>query len=239
MAPAPGAGGAILNEDGPRGYPRPPPRNGERRIPSTTPAALAIFGKSQGTKPENLQLLARVGFAAALWHAARDPRPAILYVPADFGPDRFPDALTVRRLLTERYRIPESSIHTRRVSNCTYREVRGLRDLCSETGIDRLTGVTHAYHAARTARYLDEVLPGRTRVAPVTVPALAALPVPEAVGPLFADLPDCVLRSEPRGADALREAFVEAAMNALHAVDRGGRLECRLADLMRNPPPER
>jgi len=126
---------------------------------------------------------------------------------------------------------------TRRLSNCTYREVRGLRDLCAERGIERLTAVTHGYHAARTARYLEEVLPGRARVVPVTVAELIALRLPEAAGERFEDLLELIERSEPRGADALREAVVEGAMTALHALDRDGRLECGLADLLRNPPP--
>jgi hypothetical protein len=180
-----------------------------------------------------------VGLAAALWHAAREPRPEILYVPADFaGPDRTPDAHAVRALLTGRYGIPEPDVVTRRVSNCTYREVRGLRDLCAERGTGRVTAVTHAYHAARTARYLEEVLPGRARVVPVTVEALAALPLHGHGAALFAGLPALIAASQPRGLDAVREAIVEAAMTALHALDRHGRLERALADGLRNPPPD-
>lgn len=220
----------------PSGARTPDPGSGGRRI---APTALAIFGKSQGTNPENLQLLARIGFAAALWHAASPPRPAIFYVPADVGgPDRRPDTHTVRAMLTGRYRVPEELVVTRRISNCTFREVRGLVDLCGETGTASLTAVTHAYHARRTARYLEEVLPGRFRVAAVTLPALAALRIPDASAALFADLAGIVSRSVPRGADAIREAVVEAAMTALHAVDRSGRIERRLADLVRNPPPD-
>ena len=206
---------------------------------SSARAAVAIFGKSQGTKPRNLQLHARVGMAAAIWHASPEPRPVILYVPADHaGPERTPDAAVVRELLTGRYGVPEADVITRRVSNCTYREVRGLRDLCAELGTAELTAVTHPYHAARTARYLAEVLPGPSRVTAVTVPELARLRLPEESARRFRDLPDLIERSRPRGADALREALVEASMTLLHAVDRRGRLECRLADLLRNPPPD-
>jgi uncharacterized SAM-binding protein YcdF (DUF218 family) len=159
-------------------------------------------------------------------------------VPADFAAgDGKPDAVTVRELLTGRYRVPDAAVVTRRVSNCTLREARGLRDLCAERGTPRLTAVTHAYHAARTARYLDEALPGRARVVPVTERSLAALRLPEAAGPLFAGLPELIRRSRPRGPDAWREAMVEAAMTLLHALDRGGRVEIFLADRVRNPPP--
>jgi hypothetical protein len=195
------------------------------------------LGKSQGTKPENLQLQARVGLAAALWHAAAEPRPEVFYVPADFAPGGTPDAETVRSLLAGRYRVPEADIVTRRVSNCTCREVRGLRDLCAERGTGRLIAVTHGYHAARTARYLEEVLPGRTRTVAVTAAEMARLRLPGGVAPLFEGLPALIDASRPRGSDALREALVEAAMTALHALDRSGRVEQALADLMRNPPP--
>jgi hypothetical protein len=172
-----------------------------------------------------------------MWHAAREPRPGILYVPADFAPDGTPDADTVRSLLTGRYRVPDAAVTTRRVSNCTCREVRGLRDLCAERGTARLIAVTHAYHAARTARYLEEVLPGRARVVPVTQAELAGLQLPAEAAPLFEGLPALIETSRPRGTDAVREAMVEGVMTALHALDRGGRVECALADRVRNPPP--
>jgi hypothetical protein len=199
--------------------------------------AIAILGKSQGTKPENLQLHARVGLAAALWHAAPEPRPEVFYVPADFAPGGTPDADAVRSLLTRRYRVPEARVVTRRISNCTHREARGLRDLCAERGTGRLTAVTHAYHAARTARYLEEVLPGRTRVVRVTAAELAKVRPPGDAAPPFEELPALIEASLPRGWDAAREAMVEAAMTVLHALDRSGRVEAALADRMRNPPP--
>ena len=205
--------------------------------------AVAIFGKSQGTKRQNLQLHARVGVAAAIWHASPAPRPLLVYVPADHsGPERTPDADVVRELLTGRYGVPEADVVTRRVSNCTYREVRGLRDLCAELGVGKLTAVTHRYHAARTDRYLGEVLPGRARVIAVEVHAREAtgeenLQVPAGVAEALRELPDLVDRSVPRGADAWREALVEAAMTLLHALDRRGRVEIALADRLRNPPP--
>jgi len=161
----------------------------------------------------------------------------VLYVPADHaGPDRTPDAVAVRRLLAG-YGVPDADVVTRRVSNCTYREVRGLRDLCGELGIRTLTAVTHRYHTARTARYLEEVMPGRTRVVAVTRAELEALTLPAHCAEAFRDLPDLIVRSQPRGADALRETMVEAAMSLLHAADRGGRIEQALADRLRNPPP--
>jgi hypothetical protein len=205
--------------------------------------AVAIFGKSQGTKPENLQLRARVGLAAAIWHASAEPRPILLYVPADHaGPEATPDADVVRELLTGSYGVPDADVVTRRLSNCTYREVRWLRSLCAELGLGRLTAVTHGYHAARTARYLEEVLPGRTGVVSVTVPELARLGVdsrrvPARIAQRFAELPELIERSQPRGVDALREALVEGAMTVLHVLDRRGRVEIALADRFRNPPP--
>ena len=194
---------------------------------------IAIFGKSQGNRPENPQLDARIAAAAALWHASSgDARPKILYVARDIGgAERTPHADVVRRGLL-RLGVAEASILTRRNSNCTFVEVRALRDLCAEEGLRRIVGVTHAYHAARTLRYLREVMPAETAcVTPVGPDLLeegARLPESDAVATLIAT-------SDPRGADLWRERAVEAAMNVLHAVDRGGTVERWLANAVRKP----
>jgi len=191
--------------------------------------AIAILGKSQGTKAHNRQLAARIALGAALWHAAADPKPLLLYVAEH-------DALAVRTALLGRWGIPEDRLLTRRISNCTFVEVRALRALCVEAGAARLLAVTHPYHAARTRTYLREILPDAT-VVPAHESALAGFVLPASEAARFADLAKLLRLSRPEPLDELRERIVEAALRAVHALDRGGTVERALANLVRPRPP--
>lgn len=187
--------------------------------------AIAVLGKSQGTKRDNKQLEARVGLAAALWHDAPPPKPIVLYVAAH-------DVPTVEALLTGRYGVPPERIVTRWASNCTFVEVRELRDAGRPHGVDRIVGITHPYHAPRTERYLREVLPHASVLA-VRPEALAGLALPDTAA--FAALPELIRASQPGPLDAARERLVEATLRAIHALDPGGRTERALANLVRVP----
>jgi uncharacterized SAM-binding protein YcdF (DUF218 family) len=115
------------------------------------------------------------------------------------------------RALLGTWGIPEDRLLTRRISNCTFVEVRALRNLCAEAGVRRLVVITHAYHAPRSRTYLEEVLPGAE-----VVPAREA---------------------EPAGLDLLREKLVESALRAVHALDKSGAVERALANLVRARAP--
>jgi uncharacterized SAM-binding protein YcdF (DUF218 family) len=189
--------------------------------------AIAILGKNRGTKRENRELDARIALAAALWHADGG-RPFLMYVAGH-------DLPAVRDALL-RYGISADRLLLRRMSNCTWIEVRAFRDLCRDVGAIRLLAVTHPYHARRTRDYLREVGLD-AEVIPVREDAAAALVLPAVESARFADLADVLRCSRPGPFDAFREAVVEGTLTAIHAVDPGGNVERALANLVRIRPP--
>jgi uncharacterized SAM-binding protein YcdF (DUF218 family) len=193
--------------------------------------AIAVLGKSRGTKRENRQLGARLALGAALWHAATGPAPFLLYVAEHDVPE-------VRSELLRRWAIPPERLVTRRISNCTFVEVRALRDLCAELGVTKLVAVTHPYHAARTRAYLREVLPGAAVVA-AAESAMVGVELPSSQAERFAGLPAILRASQPDPLDAARERIVEAVLRVVHMLDRSGAAERALADFARPRPPRR
>jgi hypothetical protein len=191
------------------------------------------MGKTQGTKSENKQLRARVALAAALWHAAEDPKPYLLFVAADVhGPLRTLDARVVESTLIGEFKVPDHRVLARPRSNCTLIEVRAARVLSRIHGFDHIVAVTHPYHAPRVRRYLDEVLPS-TAVVAVHPEVLDELVLPTGCSELFRDLRAMIRDSMPVRADLLREWIVEWLVTLLHTLDPRGRLERRLAKLLR------
>lgn len=197
------------------------------------PSAILVVSKRQGTKPENLQLHARVALAAALWHSRRDPRLPIFHVAADtHGPRRIHDGVVVRALLADRYRVPAAAIHLRRWSLCTVVEVRAMRVLARRHRLGRILAVTHGYHAPRVASYLAEAgLPATVVAADAS--ALGVLEAPPGSADLWAEIRRVLDRARPRGLDLARERAVEAALTALHRLDPRGRVERWLARRLR------
>jgi hypothetical protein len=191
------------------------------------------MGKTQGTKSENRQLRARVALAAALWHTAEDPKPYVLFVAADVhGPLRTLDAQVVESALIGEFRVPDHHVLARPRANCTLIEVRAARVLSRIHGFRHIVAVTHPYHAPRARRYLDEVLPS-TAVVAVHPNVLDELVLPIRCTELFRDLRATICDSMPARADLLREWTVEWLMTLLHTLDPRGRLERRLAKLLR------
>ncbi|NNE43296.1 MAG: DUF218 domain-containing protein, partial [Gemmatimonadetes bacterium] len=191
--------------------------------------AIAILGKSQGTKPENRQLWARIGMAAALWYESPEPKPYIIYVAAH-------DVPVVEAMLDGYYAIPRGHIVTRWISNCTFVEARAIRDVCDVIGLGRVRAVTHPYHATRTRRYLEEVVPDPEVVA-VERAAWERLRIPTDHAGLFESLPALIDSSQPPPLDHTRERTVETVLNGIHAVDPGGHFERWLANVVRVRPP--
>ncbi len=204
----------------------------ERARPGAA-TALLVMGKARRLKGENRQLHGRVALAAALWHAASDPKPYVLFVSADVhGPERTPDAQEVESRLTGKYEIPARYVLARSRSSCTSIEVRAARVLTRIHALDHIVAVTHPYHAPRTRRYLDEVLPG-TSVVEVHPAILDELALPERGSELFRDLEGTIRNSMPTRPELLRERIVEWLLTRLHALDPRGRFERRLAKLVR------
>lgn len=199
----------------------------------STPSAILILGKRQGTKKENKQLRARVALAAALWYSAPEPKPYLLFVASDVhGPDRTPDAQVVKLMLTQELGISADFVMLRPVSNCTLIEVRAARALSRIYRFSHIFALTHLYHAPRAQRYFDEVLPN-VSVIPVHPAILAEINFPPEYDRLLSEIELLVDGSQPRKLDLLREQVIENVLNLAHTVDRRGRFERRLARLLR------
>lgn len=196
-------------------------------------SALLVMGKRQGTKRENKQLWARVALSAALWYSAPDPKPYILFVAADVhGPWRTPDARVVKNLLVDTYKISADYVMLRPVSNCTLVEVRAVRALSKIYRLSHIFAITHLYHAARSQRYFDEVLPNAS-VIPVHPDILAEITLPDEHTRLFAELPPLIAASMPSRFDLFREHLIEFLMSYTHTLDPHGRFERSIARLLR------
>ena len=199
-------------------------------------AHIHIMAKRQGSKKGNRQLAARVATAAVLWHCAPGSKPTISYVANDVhGPEKKPDAHVVRRLLAERFRVPEDALHIRIKANCTLLEVRMVRTLSRVHGLGRIAALTHMYHAGRAQRYFNEVLPN-VSVFPV-VPELLNHASNRFGKPVFFhEALDIVRKAPPDRMDLAREHLVECTLNRIHTLDPRGLLERSLADRLRPAP---
>lgn len=196
-------------------------------------SALLVMGKRQGTKRDNKQLWARVALSAALWYSAPDPKPYILFVAADVhGPGQTLDAEVVKKMLVDAYKISADYVMLRPVSNCTIVEVRAVRALSKVYHLSHIFAVTHLYHAARSQRYFDEVLPNAS-VIPVHPEILDEITLPAEVTHLFTELPSLIAASMPSPFDLFREYLIEFLMSYTHTLDPHGRFERSVASLLR------
>ncbi|MFQ5614045.1 MAG: YdcF family protein, partial [Anaerolineae bacterium] len=196
--------------------------------------AILIMGKRQGTKPKNHQLRGRVAMGAALWHSLDHEKPPIFFLAADtHGPFHTDyDGTVVKELLTQRYHIPADYVSLRRWSKCTLVEVLGMRVLARSRGIRRVLAVTHPYHLRRARAYFAQA--GlKAQVLPAEVSALRQLPFPPELADLKPAIEQAVIRAQPSPLDLARERFVEGCLSILHEFDPRGRVERRLAKLLR------
>lgn len=199
----------------------------------SSPSAILMMGKRQGTKRENKQLWGRVAMAAALWYSAPSPKPYLIFVASDVhGPQFTPDASRVKILLVDRFRIPADFVIVRQHSNCTLVEVRATRVLRRVYGLAHIFALTHLYHAARAQRYLNEVLPDAS-VIPVHLDILDEIRFPPEATTLWLEMRALIKDSQPNRLDAIREYIVEWLLNQAHTFDPRGRFERRLAHLLR------
>lgn len=197
------------------------------------PSAILIMGKRQGSKKENKQLWGRVAMAAALWYSAPVPKPYLIFVASDVhGPQLTPDAHIVRTMLVERFKIPPRFVVTRQMTNCTLLEVRAMRTLKRIFRVSHVFAVTHLYHAARAQRYLNEVV-SEASVIPVHPEILAEIGFPDEARAFYDELRQLIEDSQPGRPDVWREHVVEWLLNQAHTLDPRGRLERRLARLLR------
>ncbi len=191
------------------------------------------MGKRQGTKKENKQLWGRTALASALWHSAPQPKPYLIFVAADVNVlNHTPDAVAVKSMLTTQLEIPRDYIITRQKTNCTLLEVRAVHAICRTHKISTLFAVTHLYHAPRSQRYFNEVMPNAA-VIPVHPDILDEITFPLELIDLLEKIRGIVTDSLPRSSDAIREQLVEWLLSGLHHLDSRGRLERRMARFMR------
>ncbi len=205
----------------------------ELKWPST-PSAILIMGKrKRGRSGEHKQLQGRVAMAAALWHSAPDPKPYMVFVAADVhGADKTPDGELVRSLLLQRFDIPADYLILRFHSNCTIIEVRAIRAIARSYNLTHVFLLTHLYHAARTQKYADEVLPNAS-VIPVHPDILNEITFPVMYEDLLPDIQNLIDVSQPSRFDSFREAVVEWILTQIHRFDSRGRLEQTLANRLR------
>lgn len=206
------------------------------KIESTWPdhlSGILIMGKRQGTKKENRQLWGRAAMAAALWYSAPQPKPYLIFVASDIhGAQRIPDATAVKSILTETYQIPADFIITRHKSNCTILEVRAAKAISRAYELATMFAVTHLYHAPRSQRYFNEVMPSAA-VIPVHPDILEEISFPLEELDLFDEIKYAIDVSMPGRFELAREYLVEMLLGVAHTADRRGRLERRLAKLLR------
>ena len=148
------------------------------------------------------------------------------------GPDQTPDTEVVRSMLVERFDVPADFLILRRRSNCTLIEVRAVRAISRAYRLTHIFAVTHLYHAPRTQRYLDEVWPNAS-VIPVHPDILDEINFPPEYVDLLPELQALITDSEPSRLDGLREYLTEWLLNKAHTIDPRGRIERRLARLLR------
>lgn len=201
----------------------------------TEPSAIMIMGKLQGTKQENLQLHGRIAMAAALWYAAPQPKPYLIFAAFDKSNGVF-DVDTVKSRLTELYQIPPDYLILRCKSNCTLIEVRVAKAIQRVYKLAHLFAITHLYHAGRTQHYFDEVLAELVSVLPAHVDIFDELVVPLGADELFANLRATIAASQPTRLDNSRELATEWILSHLHNFDKRGRIERTLAKLLRGSP---
>jgi len=198
------------------------------------PAGILIMGKRQGTKRDNKQLWGRVAMAAALWYSAPQPKPYLLFVASDrHGAHNISDADMVKSMLVEDFGISADYVIVRQISNCTLIEVRTVRVLRRSYGLGHIFAVTHLYHASRTQRYLEEVLP-EVSVIPVHPDILAEIQFPLDQARLWTKLEKMILDSLPERFDLVREYVIEWFLNTAHTLDPRGRFERLVAKILRS-----
>lgn len=197
------------------------------------PSGILIMGKRQGTKKENQQLQGRTAMAAALWHSAPRPKPYILFVASDIhGPQKTPDAQIVKAILIQQFHIPPDYLILRQKTNCTLLEVRAAQAISRAYKLTAIFALTHLYHAPRAQRYFDEVLP-ETAVIPAHPDILNEIVFPLEAIDLFSEIQTLIQISQPGKLDMLREQAIEWVLNHAHTLDPRGRVERRLAKLLR------
>lgn len=197
------------------------------------PSGILIMGKRQGTKKENKQLWGRVAMAAALWYSAPQPKPYLLFVAFDSHSSKhIPDAQVVNSMLLKKFGVPGDFIILRQKTNCTLLEVRAVRALSRAYNLSNIFAVTHLYHAPRTQRYINEVLPNAS-VIPVHPDVLDEITFPVEAYGLLSEIKRIIEDSLPTRLDLIREHVIEWLLNWAHTLDSRGRFERRLARILR------
>lgn len=197
------------------------------------PSGILIMGKRQGTKKENKQLWGRTAMAAALWYSAPQPKPYLIFVASDIhGLQNTPDVDAVKPMLIDMFNIPADYLILRQKTNCTLLEVRAVQAISRAYNLADVFAVTHLYHAPRSQRYFYEVLPSAA-IIPVHLDILNEITFPPEATNLLEQIKLLIEISMPGKIDLIREHIIEWILNHAHTLDPKGRIERKLAKLIR------
>lgn len=189
--------------------------------------ALVVMGKRPmpGRPPHELE--ARAAFAVLLWRARGGDLPLICVEGHDIAGYRESGAEVVAAV-ARGAGVPDDRVVAPALSNCTAREVEGVREVLASLGCRRPLVITHAYHVRRTRWYFREV--GLVAEVCACSTRAAQTFAQDAAGQALLAIIRC---GEPGRLPRLREWGVEFLLTLLHAVDRAGTCERWLADRIR------
>ncbi|MCE9615024.1 MAG: YdcF family protein [Lentisphaerae bacterium] len=189
--------------------------------------ALVVMGKRPmpGRPPRELE--ARAAFAVLLWRASRARLPLICVEGHDIEGYAASGAEVVADV-ARRAGVPDNLLDAPALSNCTAREVEGVRDVLARRGCRRPLVVTHAYHARRTRGYFREVGIA-AEICACSSRSAALATEGEGAGALL----EVIRKGEPPALQVVHEHLVELILTVLHTVDRGGSFERWLSDRIR------
>jgi uncharacterized SAM-binding protein YcdF (DUF218 family) len=189
--------------------------------------SLVVMGKVQKTGKEPLELKARVALAACMMiNSSND----VLLVSAGgpYLPDiNIPVAQIVKGWAMQ-WGVPEDRIITSDESNNTIREVKVIQALLTKCKRRHPLVISHAYHLRRTKRYCSEIGLD-VQVLPCSVSAL------DHMAPYCSsEIRETIQCGYPSLSNVMKEFCVENILSLIHAIDRSGKFESWLADLVRD-----
>jgi uncharacterized SAM-binding protein YcdF (DUF218 family) len=188
--------------------------------------AIVIMAKRPARRKGPRELEARAALGILFWQQTGG-RVTIICVEGHDLPDSDLSGAEVVHNVAVAAGVPRDHILTRPLTNCTVREVVAIRDILRELDARQPLVITHPYHVRRTRWYLREAGIGANVIGCSAELAIRTFPSIEA------SLLRLIERGEAHGLNYAREFVVEILLTILHSLDRGGRVEMRLADRIR------
>jgi len=189
--------------------------------------SLVVMGKIHKLGADPVELQARVAFAACLMLHA--PQNVIL---ATAGGAYLPDTdVPVAQIVKQKamqWGVPEDRIVTQNESNNTIREVKVIQDLLIKYKKKNPVIISHGYHLRRTQIYFQEI--GLN----VQILACSTNVLNQILPDCVSEMHDVIARGQISNFNTIKEYFVETVLSAIHLINPSGRLECWLADSLRD-----